>query len=77
MHIDFVYVVEIPLSEPLSLRAEEVSLAHWVPSGEIDHIDTYENVKQVCRAISSLSKRAGIASAYEYCEKYAVCSRKK
>ena len=63
MHIDFVYVVEIPLSEPLSLRAKEVSLAKWVPSGEIDHIDTYENVKQVCRAISSISNKAGIASA--------------
>ena len=57
MHIDFVYVVEIPLFEPLSLRAEEVSLARWVPSGEIDHIDTYENVKHVCRAISSLRNR--------------------
>jgi 8-oxo-dGTP pyrophosphatase MutT (NUDIX family) len=63
MHIDFVYVVEIPPFEPLSLRAEEVSLAQWVPSEDIDHVDTYENVKQVCRAISSISKRAGIASA--------------
>ena len=63
MHIDFVYVVEIPLFEPLSLRAEEVTLARWVLSGEIDHIDTYENVKQVCRAMNSLGERAGIASA--------------
>jgi ADP-ribose pyrophosphatase YjhB (NUDIX family) len=63
MHIDFVYAVEISLFEPLSLHAEEVSLAQWVPSEDIDHIDTYENVKQVCRAISSISKRTGIASA--------------
>src|SRR3981081_4294105 len=56
MHIDFVYVVEINLSEPLNLRPEEISLAKWVASEDIDHLDTYENVKQVCRAISSISK---------------------
>jgi 8-oxo-dGTP diphosphatase len=60
MHIDFVYVVEIPPFESLSLHAEEVSLAQWVPSQDIDHVDTYDNVKQVCRAIS---KRAELASA--------------
>lgn len=60
MHIDFVYVVEIHLSEPLILRTEEVSLAKWVTSEDIDHIDTYENIKQVCRAISSISKGAGV-----------------
>jgi 8-oxo-dGTP diphosphatase len=57
MHIDFVYVVEINLSEPLNLCAEEVSLAKWVSSENIDHVDTYENVKQVCRAISSITYR--------------------
>ena len=57
MHIDFVYVVAIPLLEPLHLRAEEVSLAQWFLSEAIEHIDTYENVKQVCRAISAISKR--------------------
>jgi len=56
MHIDFVYVVEINLSEPLNLRPEEILLAKWVASEDIDHLDTYENVKQVCRAISSISK---------------------
>jgi len=56
MHIDFVYVVEIHLSQTLTLRSEEISLAKWVASEDIDHLDTYENVKQVCRAISSISK---------------------
>jgi isopentenyldiphosphate isomerase len=56
MHIDFVYVVEINLSQTLTLRSEEISLAKWVALEDIDHLDTYENVKQVCRAISSISK---------------------
>jgi isopentenyldiphosphate isomerase len=56
MHIDFVYVVEINLSEPLNLNPEEISLANWVASEDIDHLDTYENVKQVCRTISSIVK---------------------
>ena len=55
-HIDFVYMVEINFSEPLHLRGEEVVLAKWVPSEEIDHMDTYDNVRQVCRAISAISK---------------------
>ncbi len=56
MHIDFVYVVEVNFSEVLNLRVEEVLLAKWVSSEEIDYMDTYENVKQVCRAISSIKK---------------------
>jgi 8-oxo-dGTP diphosphatase len=60
MHIDFVYVVEINLSEPLNLCTGEVSLAKWVSSEHVEHMDTYENVKQVCRAISSLSRRGTV-----------------
>lgn len=56
IHIDFVYVVEINLSEPLDLCSEEVSLAKWVSSENMHLMDTYENVKQVCRAISSISQ---------------------
>jgi 8-oxo-dGTP pyrophosphatase MutT (NUDIX family) len=56
MHIDFVYVVEIPSLELFHLHTEEVSHAKWFRSKDIDHIDTYENVKQVCRAISAISK---------------------
>ncbi len=55
-HIDFVYVVEVNLSEVLNLRVEEALIAKWVSSEDIDYMDTYENVKQVCRAISSISK---------------------
>ncbi len=53
MHIDFVYVVRINSSEPLNLGTDEVSLAKWVSAENINQIDTYNNVKQVCRAISS------------------------
>jgi 8-oxo-dGTP diphosphatase len=56
IHIDFVYVIEINLSEPLDLCSEEASLAKWVSSENMHLIDTYENVKQVCREISSISK---------------------
>jgi 8-oxo-dGTP diphosphatase len=56
MHIDFVYVVELNFSEPHNLCTEEVSLAKWVSSKNIDQIDTFENVKRVCRAISSISE---------------------
>jgi len=56
IHIDFVYVVEINPSEPLDLCSDEVSLAKWVSSEHMHLIDTYENVKQVCRAISSISQ---------------------
>lgn len=56
IHIDFVYVVEINPSEPLDLCSDEVSLAKWVSSEHIHLIDTYDNVKQVCRAISAISQ---------------------
>ncbi|MEO8955828.1 MAG: NUDIX domain-containing protein [Ktedonobacteraceae bacterium] len=56
IHIDFVYVVEINLTEPLDLCSEEVSHAKWVSSENMHLMDTFENVKLVCRAISSLSQ---------------------
>jgi len=55
IHIDFVYAMEINLSEPLALCSEEVALAKWVPTENIGNIDTYDNVKQVCQAISAIS----------------------
>lgn len=60
VHIDFVYVVEIDFSEPLYLCQEEVALAKWVSSEKVEELDTYENVKQVCRSI-----RASIISQRE------------
>ena len=59
VHLDFVYVVEIDLFEPLTLHVEEASLAKWISTEDIANIngiDTYDNVRRVCRAISALSK---------------------
>ena len=61
VHIDFVYVLEIVPSEVLKLCSEEVSLATWVSADYIDGVETFDNVKKVCRAISAVSRgqRAG------------------
>ena len=56
MHIDFVYVVEVNSSRPHNLCTKEVALATWISSENIDQTDTFENVKRVCRTISSISK---------------------
>ena len=58
MHIDFVYALAIDVSQPLHLLTKEVLLAEWISAAHIDRIDTYENVKQVCRAISSLGRES-------------------
>jgi 8-oxo-dGTP pyrophosphatase MutT (NUDIX family) len=57
IHIDFVYVVEIDPNAELNLSEAEVSHAHWFTADEIDTLDTYENVKQVCRVISRSTVR--------------------
>ena len=56
IHIDFVYVVEISGDEALHLQSNEVTHGRWFPASEIADVETFENVKQVCRAISTLSK---------------------
>lgn len=56
MHIDFVYAIEIDPSRTLHLAAQEVTRANWFSVEEIDRLDTYENVKRVCRAISESSR---------------------
>lgn len=53
IHIDFVYALEIDTSQPLHLLANEVSRSKWIPAADIDRIETFENVKKVCRAICS------------------------
>lgn len=52
IHIDFVYVVEIDPNASLILSEAEISHARWFTADEIDDLDTYENVRQVCQAIS-------------------------
>ncbi len=58
IHIDFIYVVELLPAEGFKLSEAEISHARWFSLAEIDGLDTYENVKQVCRAIiNSLARR--------------------
>lgn len=52
IHLDFVYVVEIDPTEALNLCDAEVASAQWFTLEEIDSLNTYENVRQVCKAIS-------------------------
>ena len=52
IHIDFVYVIEIDPTASLNLSDAEIALARWFVIEEIDALNTYENVKQVCQAIS-------------------------
>lgn len=61
MHIDFVYVVEVNPTDALRLCNAEVERAKWFSAEEIAGLDTYENVRQVCRAISDLSKQRQFA----------------
>lgn len=56
MHIDFVYVIEINPSSPLKLSEDEVSFAKWISSKQVDYLNTFENVKLVCRTISNFNK---------------------
>lgn len=63
MHIDFIYVVEVAPVDTLSLCTAEVERAKWFPAEEIVELDTYENVKQVCHAISILTRQKQLAPA--------------
>jgi len=56
IHIDFVYVIEIDPAATLKVSAEEVNCARWFTIDEIDTLDTYENVRQVCKAIKRYAK---------------------
>lgn len=57
IHIDFIYVVEIEHADALRVHLEEASPARWMPTSQIASLDTFENVKQVCQAISRLQQR--------------------
>lgn len=60
IHIDFVYVIEIDPAAALSLSEAEIALARWFTIDEIEALDTYENVRQVCKAISHSSRQIGL-----------------
>jgi ADP-ribose pyrophosphatase YjhB (NUDIX family) len=68
LHIDFVYVVEIDTTQPLDLLAAEVSHARWIATPEVATLETYENVKRVCReiSVSSSKKRAASTEGLAY-----------
>ena len=54
IHIDFVYIVAIDHSESLHLDSVEAVQAGWFSLAEIDCIETFDNVRQVCHAIHAL-----------------------
>jgi ADP-ribose pyrophosphatase YjhB (NUDIX family) len=57
VHIDFIYVIEIERADVLKIHTEEISQARWISSQEIPTLETFENVKRVCKAISNLQQR--------------------
>ncbi len=57
-HIDFIYVVAVRPADALALCEEEVDGARWFAAQELPEVETFENVRQVCLAISALSKRS-------------------
>ena len=56
IHIDFIYVVKVAETEAVQLQTDEVTHGRWFSLAEILDLDAPENVKQVCHAISALSK---------------------
>ena len=52
MHIDFVYVLEVDSPGTLKLCPWEVEQAMWIATEEVEGLDTFENIKRVCLAIS-------------------------
>jgi len=57
LHIDFIYVMEIDRADVIRVSTEEASQARWFPSREIATLETFENVRQICKAISALHRR--------------------
>jgi 8-oxo-dGTP pyrophosphatase MutT (NUDIX family) len=52
IHIDFIYVVEIEAEAAFQMSEAEIERLQWFTLAEIEQLDTFENVRQVCRAIS-------------------------
>lgn len=57
IHIDFVYVLEVDPSELLKPGEAEVEHAAWFSAEEIEHIDTFENIRRVCQAIRAMASQ--------------------
>ncbi len=56
-HLDFLYVVEVDPAAALYLEEEEVALAKWIAVEDLETVETFDNVRRVCQAISVLSKQ--------------------
>lgn len=54
IHIDFIYVIEVEPADALHLLEAEVTQARWIAASEVATLETFENVKRVCHAISRL-----------------------
>jgi 8-oxo-dGTP pyrophosphatase MutT (NUDIX family) len=57
IHLDFIYVVEIDAGAGFQLSEAEIERLQWFTLAEIEELDTFENVRQVCRAIDSLARQ--------------------
>lgn len=58
IHIDFIYVMEIDRADAIRISTEEATQARWFSSREIATLETFENVRQVCKTISGLQRKS-------------------
>lgn len=58
IHIDFIYVMEVDRADVVRVSTKEATQARWFPVREIATLETFENVRQVCKVISDLQRRA-------------------
>jgi 8-oxo-dGTP pyrophosphatase MutT (NUDIX family) len=56
IHLDFIYVLEVEVAATLTLCQDEVAGARWVHGERIADLDTFDNVRNICQAIRSLSR---------------------
>ncbi len=59
IHLDFIYVVEIDAGATFQVSEAEIERLQWFTLAEIERLDTFENVRQVCRAIDSSTRQGG------------------
>jgi 8-oxo-dGTP pyrophosphatase MutT (NUDIX family) len=56
IHLDCIYVVEVEVAATLTLCQDEVAGARWVDGAQLADLDTFENVRNICQAIRTLSR---------------------